>query len=678
MRLVRRSPWFAGILLVLATPASASSWQKVAAQGEDDPDGRPYGSLILAPVIADDGSVLFADVPSDPLPNPPRYSLWRWSEAGGVEPLATIVAPPSSAIGWQLPEPGAPLAGDGALAALAFLALGRRSKAARVARQVVAAGALLAASSPASALTWTRLIGAGDLAPGIEPETILQDAGVLSRIADDGTVGLVARTPLNQTVPRGLYRHTPGEGFELLAVAQAAGGAIDRFESLTMNRRGDVLLQGVRPGGDFPSPCEPGDLFVARQFLSVFEREGGERLVAEQLAPVAGMPGALWLGGLCGSEGCLGWSWNQPLLDESAEAAFAGVVTTGCGSSWRGLFGASGTGIETLAARLGDPAPGLPGAVLAGYDFQWSERALNGAGQLAFLAPLGDGGRALYRRDPGQVPTLLARTGEPALLADGAVFFDLAPAHLDAAGLPCFYAREFEGEFADPRVLWAPDGAGGIHRIAGGAAPAPGAPEGAVFEPIHRYAPPPLNAAGEVAVGLDVRLEGGEVAAALFGPDASERFTLRLLAGAPAAGIAGASFTAFEAFAIDDEREILFWARLEGDGIGTSNDEAWYKLHPGGALQLVLREGQLFEVEPGDWKPVERILAPAFDADLEHFAVRAGGASMSGAIFVTTVPEPCASAAGACAFVALGLLGSRRRAGVPIRSGCRSRPRRAS
>jgi len=79
-------------LIEVGATASASTWEKVVAEGDASPEERPYGSPLLAPWIADDGAVSFADVPYSPLPNPPFYTLWRASAASGVQPLATIEA----------------------------------------------------------------------------------------------------------------------------------------------------------------------------------------------------------------------------------------------------------------------------------------------------------------------------------------------------------------------------------------------------------------------------------------------------------------------------------------------------------------------------------------------------------------------------------------------------------
>jgi len=81
---------------MLASPASGSPWQTVAVEGERNSDGHPYGALILASEIADDGSVAFIDTSPNLLTTPQNYSLWRWSGASGAGRLATIELSPGT------------------------------------------------------------------------------------------------------------------------------------------------------------------------------------------------------------------------------------------------------------------------------------------------------------------------------------------------------------------------------------------------------------------------------------------------------------------------------------------------------------------------------------------------------------------------------------------------------
>lgn len=100
------------VLLVRPALATASPWITIAAEGEDSPDGRPYGPLVLASRISDDGAVSFGDAPEGTPPSPP-FTLWRWSEASGAEHVAAIEGVAWSS--WARPELFANGAGDLAL-----------------------------------------------------------------------------------------------------------------------------------------------------------------------------------------------------------------------------------------------------------------------------------------------------------------------------------------------------------------------------------------------------------------------------------------------------------------------------------------------------------------------------------------------------------------------------------
>src|SRR5690606_20182306 len=52
--------------------------------------GPAYRALVLAPRIADDGSVSFAETTRDLDPDAPPYSIWRWSAGAGAERIATL------------------------------------------------------------------------------------------------------------------------------------------------------------------------------------------------------------------------------------------------------------------------------------------------------------------------------------------------------------------------------------------------------------------------------------------------------------------------------------------------------------------------------------------------------------------------------------------------------------
>lgn len=92
----------------------------------------------------------------------------------------------------------------------------------------------------------------------------------------------------------------------------------------------------------------------------------------------------------------------------------------------------------------------------------------------------------------------------------------------------------------------------------------------------------------------------------------------------------------------------------------------------GGDATLILDVAELETFLPEGSESVEvRVLE--YDPQLEHVAVQVEAfPQQMDLLYYAPVPEPCASLAGASGLVALGLLISRRRAHLPIRSGCRT------
>lgn len=578
MRPLRVPPCLAAALIVLASSASASPWQKIAAEGEDDPDGRPYGSLLLAPVIADDGSVSFADVPSDPLPNPPRYSLRRWSEEGGAELLTTIETPPTLVPGWWRPELFSDAAGN---------------------------------------LAWREGYGAHTVACGEGGES---------------------------TQPRE-WLHALARGAEPALVAATGSPAPGRP---------DLTIGGL----------------LARRVVSV-PRFGRRAFV---------------------------WPFPAPALDPDGSVSFhAHVSDDPCFSSEAALpeavFAADDQGAIGLVAREGDPLPGPGDAILR--RILVAARVVEPAPASLVLVAADEQGaeRALLRWTSAGGLERLARVAEPSAFFDGATLVTLEGLTSRIGGRVALFATRAasEGEPGDPERtgIWTGDAAGLEERwlLAG---PVPGGPDGAVFdetplvhlddwsewdEPLAAWLR--LNDAGQVAFLAAFRpAPEADRTIGLFapGPDGAPR--LRFALGDVAPGLGGKRITWVDPLHLSGDGTLLASVVAEAETL--EQDTAWYLLPPAAPPRLLLRASDPIEIAPGDVRSLSfRVLA--HDDALTRIAVGLGQSPFEpDAIAVRAVPEPCASAAGACALVALGLLGSRRRAGVPIRSGCRSRPRRAS
>lgn len=572
LRVVLLAPLLLGLP---AGPAVGSPWQKIAAEGEDDPDGRPYGALILAPVVANDGAVSFADVPSDPLTNPPRYSLWRWSAAVGVEPLETFVTPPSPAIGWVRPELFSDASGN---------------------------------------LAWREGFRVWPVDCGVE-ETSTQARERLYELPRGGEPALVGAT--GATAP----------GLPAPWIARLL------WRRIVAMRRGAIVYP-------FPPPEIDPD---------------GALSFAARIA-------------------------DDPCFADSNELPEA-------------VFAPDARGATALVVREGDPLPGPGDAIVRRLlDF---ERLAEPAPALLVLVAADEeqADVALLRWTSAGGLERLARVAEPSAFFGGATLVMLEGLTGRIGGRVALFATRAagEGEPGDPERtgIWTGDASGLEERwlLAG---PVPGRPDGAVFDASPLLHPDGWNEWDEPLADRLLLNDAGQVAflaafrpapeadrtLGLFapGPDGGPR--LRFALGDAAPGLGGKRITWVDPLHLSGDGTLLAFVLAETEAL--EEDAAWYLLPPAAPPRLLLRASDPIEIAPGDARslPVRVI---AHDDALTRLAVRLGQSPFEPeAIAVRAVPEPCVSAAGACALAALGLLASRPRARMPIQTGCRSEPPRAS
>jgi hypothetical protein len=148
----------------------------------------------------------------------------------------------------------------------------------------------------------------------------------------------------------------------------------------------------------------------------------------------------------------------------------------------------------------------------------------------------------------------------------------------------------------------------------------------------------------------------------------------------------GARFRGWDWPHLNARGDALFLALLTGDGVGSDNDKSIFATDPTGAFHLLAREGDPFEVAPGD----VRIVA---DCDYYRpYTTQSGGdgrpralndlgevglwlkfADGSSGLFVASIPVP--EPAGALAASTLLLIaGARRAARRTARATCAARP----
>lgn len=577
----------------------------------------------------------------------------------------------------------------------------RRCVGARAAAAFSLAIALLPGAGAARAASLVRLLGSEDAAPGFSSgERIDEILRVASRLSDDGTVVFSADVS-GIGFPVALYRRRPSGEIERLAVASRnafGGDAIASLRPVANNGSGDTLVFGRRPRA--PKPCAEDPSETEREFGSAFRANGGERLAAETFLAVPG-ESLQWerYFGTCAPlrdfacfDGALFQvrpdSTPPSLLAEDGGAAFVADVSSDACEATRSRFlrvivGPDGAGGERLVLRVGEAAPGVPGASIgsSSFVFRWSSGSMNASGQLAFLART-DQGPVLYRWDPGLGLVVLARQGAPAPLAGDVAFDRLGMAALSADGTPALFVAEAgppEGssgsEESRPAFssLWGPDRTGALRRLLAVGEPVPGGPEDSTFAsfdalspflPDAREEPPFVNSAGEVAVSLPILLPDIGILPAVFGPDENGELALRRIAFGPAPALPGFLLSDLTVLGLSDDRRILARARVRSDLDTSESQDAWYRLEPTGEATLLLGPSDTLAIVPEDPQPVSsaRSVALHASADLAHFVVEARSPPGSGsALFVLAVPEAGPFGAGFAALASLGGLARRRR-----------------
>jgi hypothetical protein len=213
-----------------------------------------------------------------------------------------------------------------------------------------------------------------------------------------------------------------------------------------------------------------------------------------------------------------------------------------------------------LIARKGDPAAGTPQGVLFNG---FGQTTLNAAGQVAFHSLLtgvaGSGvdasnNTAIWSGGPGSL-RLVAREGDdaPGILGD-VEFGDLyARPVINAIGDTTFHSL-LRGGMVDSLTdesIWS-EGGGALALVAREGCHAPGTPDGAVF-----------------GRGFD------------------------------------GSLSAFEASVLNSVGRVAFLGYVTGNGILGSSKRGIWAQDGMGVLRLIAREGDLLEVEPGDFRTIE-------------------------------------------------------------------------
>ena len=353
---------------------------------------------------------------------------------------------------------------------------------------------------------------------------------------------------------------------------------------------------------------------------------GSVRLLAREGEQAAGIPAGVYYG-----TGSLHSSLRS--LNAQGRVGFIGSVRgPGVDSpNDQGIWGGT-PGDVTLVAREGDQPPGLPAGVR--YD------DLNGS-NMGFRATFTGSGInvsnfiGFFAESAGAVQ-LVARTGQqvPGLPA-GSTYTGLSSFRLNDAG-HFAVAAGVNGESA---VLAGTRDA--LQVLATGETQAPGAPAGLNFYSIEQG--PYLAPDGDVVMVWELR--SPTITENHYGLFTSDAGDIDLLArtGDAAPGVDdGATFLRF--FPVDhllSDGTLAFEGRLQGAGVTSANDAGIWLVDPSGEMELVVREGELFDVGGGDLRTISRLSFSAGSGlnDARQIAFQATFTDGSSGVFVT-VPEP--------------------------------------
>jgi alpha-tubulin suppressor-like RCC1 family protein len=346
---------------------------------------------------------------------------------------------------------------------------------------------------------------------------------------------------------------------------------------------------------------------------------GGSALVARTGEQAAGMPAGVFYN-LNDSI-----SLRTFLVNDAGQVAFQTILW---GPGGYGIFAQRHGNLE-LVARTGNHAPGTP----HGVDFSSfggiQQFSLNKTGQTAFWGGLIGSGvdatndEGVWSEGSGSL-ALVAREGSQAPgMPDGAVFgivvnasnkLFLARPALNNAGQTAFASHVTGGgvDATNNGGIWLGT-AGNLSLVIRSGDHAPGTPSGVNLSSSLSTSQPVLNDAGQIAFTATLTGAGVDFTNNLglwAGVPGSLALVARTGDHAPSTedGVVFGSLNNPQSAGVDRilnaAGQTAFVAQLTGSGISAGNDIGIWATDRSGALQLIAREGDALEVEPGDFRRV--------------------------------------------------------------------------
>jgi hypothetical protein len=358
---------------------------------------------------------------------------------------------------------------------------------------------------------------------------------------------------------------------------------------------------------------------------------------------------------------------DLPVINSQGTVAYRATLTgTGVNNTNELTIWSTPGGIPQLLAREGDPAPDAS----ANFSTLWSAR-LNDAGQVAISADLtsidsGTNPESGWWLSNGNTLNLVVKdfSSVPGVPSGEFNVGQSARISLNSTGQVAFQALLRQSAIAgvdatNDSGVWS-SGAGPLELLAREGSQPPGVVAGARFL---RFDTPKLSDQGHTAftalLNLDASLGITANNNSCLWSDAAGSLELVARGGEQAPGMPiGVLFSTFSAprgavdFAVNSDGHVAFLNSVFGGGTTTANDTALWAQDQNGLLRLIVREGDLFEVAPGDFRTISLItfqsqsaggdgLARGFN-DNYQLALRLFFTNNTSGVFVTsiTVPEP--------------------------------------
>jgi len=385
---------------------------------------------------------------------------------------------------------------------------------------------------------------------------------------------------------------------------------------------------------------------------------GSLGLVARDSDPAPGTSGGVLFSRIGGPFG------RNFAFNNSGDVAFeAELVGIGVGPREGNNLGiwSSSNDVLTIVVRSGDQTPGSP----AGVRFRAFEGpTLDQQGRTAFFANLVGVGssfnRGIWSERSGSLSPI-AREGDNAPdTADGVTFetFAFETPSINSAGQAAFFAR-IRGTGVtgnNDYGVWS-EGSSALRLVARDGGIALGLDEQEVFfsDIGNPFSLPSINSAGDIAFSGSTRLANGSpIRSNGIWVERSGSLDLVVSSRMAIPGIAGdVTYRFLGQPALNAAGQVAFSSLLAGEGINGGNDKGIWAEDRQRELFLIAREGELLEVEPGDFRTIESLSflggtgnddgrQSAFN-DLGQLAFQARFTDGTEGIFVSNlvaVPEP--------------------------------------